>query len=182
MSHRRPVSFVILFSMVALGCSAAHAPEEEIVSGVYALRIRAESDHCSPRRPTGDVGDVAVLAFGDRLSVPVPEGGGDRTADVTGRVTLAEEAGFHLELSAGMDECATARTDRTFTVTERAADAFAVEYAQRFEGLAGCGPMEDAPAADCLAVRTFDFRLESACESPCELAWSADVGVACDCP
>lgn len=173
-SHVLPL-FWILAALA--GCSTAHGPAEEISSGAYALTIGSLSDHCSPERISGEIGEAAVVRAGGVLSVVVP---GPAPADVQ-HLTLLEAEGFHRESVGGMEECSTARTHRRWTVVEQTADSFVLERVERFEGLSTCGPMEDAPEADCEAVSELRFRLLSECAAPCEVTWSPAAGVACAC-
>ena len=164
-----------------VACAATHDPEPPIASGIYALTVRSESDACSPRRTEGDLGRVGVLRLDHAISVAVPESADDLTADVTRRVTLAAEDGFHDEQSDTMDACPAATTSRALTLTTRDADRFALELTERFTGLAACGPMDGMPTADCESTRALDYRLLAACEAPCEIAWTAAEGVTCAC-
>lgn len=171
------VSIVILCS----ACASTHGPEEPIASGVYSLTVRTDVDHCSPARFSGSAGQVAVVSTDGRVSIPVPQEAGDPSFEVTRRVTLEDETGFHVESVSGMDACPTARAHHTWTLVDRDGGTFEVEHAQRYEGLAGCGPMEDAPEADCETVRDLEFALLERCNAPCELVWSPGSGVACSC-
>ena len=164
-----------------VACAATHDPEPPIVSGIYALTIHSESDRCSPQRVAGELGRVSVVRLDDALSVAVPESADDVTADVTRRVTLAADQGFHAEQTDTMDACPTATTARTLTLTSRGAAGFALELTEQFTGLATCGPMAGMPTADCVSTRALDYELVTACEAPCELAWSAAEGVTCAC-
>jgi len=183
MANRTTVlaALLLLAPLAAVGCSATHGPEEDIATGVYDLDIRRVSDACSPERLTGALGEVPVVSHDGLLSVPVPERADDPALEVSRRVTLLEDEGFHFESVGGMDGCATATTHHEWTVVERAADSFEVQHVQRFEGLEGCGPMEDAPSTDCESVRELRFSLRARCDAPCELTWSPAAGVACLC-
>jgi hypothetical protein len=164
-----------------LACAAAHDPEPPIASGIYALTIHSESDACTPRRTAGDLGRVSVVSLEHAVSIAVPENADDLTADVTRRVTLTAEDGFHAEQSDTMDACPAATTARTLTLTARDTDRFAIELTEQFTGLAACGPMDGMPSADCVSTRALDYELVSACEAPCELSWSAAGGITCAC-
>jgi hypothetical protein len=175
----RTNAILLLIVATATGCAAAHS-SREVPSGIYDLTVRGEVDACSPTRRVGAMGAVGVVARDGLLNVAVPDG----ASDVLARVSLARAEGLHTEVAVDIDGCANASLVRSWTVTESAHEGFELVFAQRWIGLAGCAAaraMPGAPASDCAAEQTLEYRLMEACAAPCEVRVAAGAATcACD--
>ncbi len=175
-------SLIALCALMA-GCAQAHGTDD-VAQGIYELTIEHGADACSPARPVGAMGAVAVLVEGDAIDAPVPDA--DATPLASPRVRLTAEAGFHAETNRRVTGCEGAWVHEEWTILESGAEGFALSHFQRWEGLSSCVEgavtMPGAPAGDCESERRLGYALSEACAAPCALRLTDIASVECACP
>jgi hypothetical protein len=168
--------------VVLAGCASAHG-SDEVEAGIYELTIESELDACSPLRPVGAMGAVAVLVDGGAIDAPVPDA--EALLLASPRVRLAPDGLFHAETNRRVSGCDGAWVHEEWTVVEPSAEAFAISHLQRWEGLASCADpsvlMPGAPGADCSSERLLRYSLAERCLAPCSLRLTSTSTVACAC-
>lgn len=169
------------------GCASAHA-SDEVAPGIYELTIERELDACSPMRPAGAMGDVAVLVDGGAIDAPVPDApiaGAGALSFASPRVRLAPEGLFHAETNRRVPGCEGAWVHEEWTVLDPSAERFVISHLQRWEGLASCVDarieMPGAPAGDCESERRLRYDLAQSCPAPCALRLTAASTIECAC-
>ncbi len=174
--------YCALVCALSSGCAAAHGTDE-VAPGIYALTIEGELDACSPTRPVGAMGDVAVIADRGIIDAPVPDA--DVSLLISPRVRLAETADFHAETNRRIPGCDGAFVHEEWTVLDASASTFTIAHSQAWQGLAGCADpsavMPGAPAADCSSERRLHYQLGESCLAPCALRLTTGSTVACVC-
>ncbi len=173
----------LTLALVALaGCASAHGSDEG-AAGIYELTIESEVDACSPLRPVGAMGAVAVLVEGGAIDAPVPDA--EALLLASPRVRLGPDGLFHAETNRRIPGCEGAWVHEEWTVVEPSASAFAISHLQRWEGLASCADpaalMPGAPAGDCSSERRLRYEIAERCAAPCSLRLTSTSTVACDC-
>jgi len=179
-THTHGSLTLALFALA--GCASAHG-SEEVAAGIYELTIESELDACSPLRPVGAMGPVAVLVDGGAIDAPVPDA--EALLLASPRVRLAPDGLFHAETNRRVPGCEGAWVHEEWTVVEPSASAFAISHLQRWEGLASCADpaalMPGAPGADCSSERRLRYDLAERCAAPCSLRLTSSSTIACAC-
>lgn len=177
-SIRRSALALVLFA----GCAQAHVADE-VAPGIYDLTIERELDACSPARPVGVMGPVAVLVERGAIDAPVPDA--DPSPLLSPRVRLEPDAFFHAETNRRVPGCDGAWVHEEWTALEPNRSGFVITHFQRWHGLASCAGASDAmpgaPATDCESERHLRYELAEACVAPCRLRLTSASTVACAC-
>ena len=178
MTHRMLIS--LFFVVAASGCADAHEPEG-VAPGLYELTVQTDLDACTPMRPTGSMGPVAVLVEGTTLDVPVPDA--EATVLTAQRVRLSPDSSFHAETNRHITGCDGAWVHEEWTVMDTHDEGFDLLVHQDWQGLESCtsAVREPVPAADCSSERTMGYRLRAACYEPCSLQLTGAGEIACSC-
>lgn len=165
-----------------MGCAQAHGTDD-VAPGIYELTIESGADACSPVRPIGAMGTVAVLVDDGAIDAPVPDA--DLGPLASPRVRLAPDSAFHAETNRRVTGCDGAWVHEEWTVLDSAAEGFAISHLQRWEGLSSCVEgaitMPGAPVADCESERQLEYRLAESCAAPCSLRLTSAASVDCVC-
>lgn len=180
MAKHGSVACALVCALVS-GCAAAHGTDE-VAQGIYALTIESELDACSPTRPVGAMGDVAVLVDHGAIDAPVPDT--NVVELISPRVRLARDD-FHAETNRRIPGCDAAFVHEEWTVLDPRDGTFTIAHSQDWQGLAGCADpsaaMPGAPSADCTSERELHFALVESCLAPCALRLGAGLAVTCAC-
>src|SRR5690606_18048511 len=115
----------------------------------------SEVDACSPSRPVGAMGPVAVLVEGAAIDAPVPDVAASLLASP--RVRLTRDAAFHAETNRRVPGCEGAWVHEEWTILDSSRARFDILHHQAWQGLASCIEpdltMPGAPVADCESNR-----------------------------
>jgi hypothetical protein len=143
---------------------------QKLVSGVYYVTGRLESNDCQPApvEVTGTQGIVDVAPEGVNLPLPVPNGFEKR--DIIGE-------------TASYDWTVCGAT-RSWLLQRISADSLTVQRTETWSGVAGvdwsCDGAGAVPDADCTDVDEVSYQLKEACDCHRYIIVGADVS--CDCP
>lgn len=179
--HGNKVLAALVLSIAVTGCSSAHETISA-ASGVYDLSIVTEQDACSPTRMTGPMGTAGVVTHGTDLTIAVP----DLTSSAPLVVALNSGSGYSDARTEMLAPCTAATLARRYTVVSTSPTDVDVAYHEAWTGMTTCGAamrsiMPAAPASDCNADLVLHYRLDTACEAPCQIRVSADGATACHC-
>lgn len=174
------ISIWTLGVLTLAGCASAHE-SDAVAPGIYELTIERELDACSPMRPAGTMGTVAVLVERGAIDAPVPDAEPDLLASP--RVRLTPEGLYHAETNRRVPGCEGAWVHEEWTVLDPRASSFAIAHLQRWEGLTSCASaaMPSAPSADCESERILRYDLAERCAAPCSLRLTAASILECAC-
>ncbi|MCZ7681068.1 MAG: hypothetical protein M5U28_20680 [Sandaracinaceae bacterium] len=169
--------------LLAAGCTQAHEPGE-VATGIYELTIARGLDACSPSRPVGAMGSVAVLVDEGGLDAPVPDA--DLGPLASPRVRLSQDREFHAETNRRVTGCDGAWVHEEWTLLDSGTRGFAITHLQEWRGLSSCVEgavtMPGAPVGDCESERELEYRLAESCEAPCSLRLTSAASIECACP
>ncbi|HEY8426946.1 MAG TPA: hypothetical protein VIL20_01170 [Sandaracinaceae bacterium] len=172
----------LVCASLLVGCAQAHGTDD-VAPGIYELTIERGLDACSPARPAGVMGTVAVIVDEGTLDAPVPDA--DASLLASPRVRLAPERAFHAETNRRVTGCEGAWVHEEWTLLEGGAEGFVLSHRQLWEGLSSCAEgsitMRGAPVADCESERRLAYRLAERCAAPCALRLVAPEAVGCVC-
>lgn len=176
-------SFMAWGVFFVAGCTQAHVPDE-VAPGIYELTIEQALDACSPSRPVGAMGSVAVLVDEGALDAPVPDA--DLGPLASPRVRLTPDREFHAETNRRVTGCEGAWVHEEWTLLESGTAGFAIRHLQEWQGLSSCVDgaitMPGAPVADCQSERQLEYRLAETCAAPCSLRLTSASSIECACP
>ena len=173
-------SLTALCMFLLCGCAQAHGTDD-VAQGIYELTIERGLDACSPVRPAGAMGAVAVLVEEGAVDAPVPDA--DVAPLASPRVRLAPESAFHAETNRRVTGCEGAWVHEEWTMLDSSAEGFTIQHLQSWEGLSSCASitMPGAPTADCESERQLSYRLAERCVAPCSLRLTSTATVECAC-
>ncbi|NVJ21581.1 MULTISPECIES: hypothetical protein [Myxococcus] len=164
---------LVMFAALALtACGGGEDENEGSKDGIYQLELVRESDTCTPKRSTGDFGQVPLTHEPDQYTLFYPLVGEGEVPIGFFIERVPKDRPFEKE-SVGIHDCPELRR---WMSLELLSDVGPVEvrYKTRYSDMASCGltsesRFEGLPDSDCEASLLLRYSLVQVCEEPCTI-------------
>lgn len=156
---------------VLLNACGDSSGSEVTRTGIYRLEMVTESDTCSPKRVSGDLGPMMIKDMSDHFALYYFEGEGTETTWSMSLGEVPKTEPYEFDYSPKSD-CPESRRVGSLMLLQTG-DSTKFRFQERYSGLATCHYEPDTyyglPDADCEASLLLSYQLVDVCEAPCRI-------------